>query len=131
MRWLAAFVVVAGLADASAPEFAQALQKKYDGVKDFSADFTHAYEGGVLHKKITERGRVQIKKPGKMRWEYSSRFWLHAPIFCSPRPFEKARAGHMPNTARARNDSGSRGIGGFNIIWRRWAPGRWMSHIQS
>ena len=31
----------------------------------------HAYQGGVLKKKITERGHVLIKKPGKMRWEYS------------------------------------------------------------
>src|SRR5262245_9946438 len=59
------------LADLSAPELAQSLQKKYDGIKDFSADFIHNYEGGVLKKKITERGRLLIKKPGKMRWEYT------------------------------------------------------------
>src|SRR5438105_3416237 len=64
-------MLIVGLLDVTAPELAQALQKKYETVKDFSADFTHAYEGGVLHKKITERGRVFIKKPGKMRWEYS------------------------------------------------------------
>ena len=57
-------------APATAPELAAALQKKYDGVKDFSADFVHAYEGGVLRKQITERGTLQVKKPGKMRWEY-------------------------------------------------------------
>jgi outer membrane lipoprotein carrier protein len=72
MKWLAAAVVSVGLADVTALELAKALQKKYDGVKDFSADFTHVYEGGVLHKKITERGHVLIKKPGKMRWEYSA-----------------------------------------------------------
>jgi len=72
MKWLAAAVLSLGVVDVTAPELAQALQKKYDGVKDFSADFTHAYEGGVLHKKITERGHVFIKKPGKMRWEYSA-----------------------------------------------------------
>jgi outer membrane lipoprotein carrier protein len=52
-------------------ELAEALQKKYDGIKDFSADFVHSYQGGVLRKQLTERGRVFIKKPGKMRWEYS------------------------------------------------------------
>jgi len=56
----------------SAPETARALQQKYDRVKDFTADFTHTYEGGVLKKKTTERGTVQIKKPGKMRWDYTS-----------------------------------------------------------
>jgi outer membrane lipoprotein carrier protein len=53
-------------------ETAQALQKKYAAIKDFSADFVHVYEGGVLRKKVTERGHVLIKKPGKMRWEYTS-----------------------------------------------------------
>jgi outer membrane lipoprotein carrier protein len=56
----------------TAPELARALQKKYDGIRDFTTDFTHAYEGGVLHKQITERGRLLVKKPGKMRWDYSA-----------------------------------------------------------
>src|SRR2546426_2922388 len=59
-------------ADVTAPELAAAIQPKYDGIKDFSADFTHAYEGGVLRKQITERGRLLVKKPGKMRWDYSA-----------------------------------------------------------
>src|SRR5476649_918979 len=64
--------LVGRAADATAPELAAALQRKYDGIKDFSADFSHAYEGGVLHKPITERGHLLVKKPGKMRWDYSS-----------------------------------------------------------
>lgn len=59
-------------ADPTAAELATALQRKYDGIKDFSADFTHAYEGGVLHKQITERGHLLVKKPGKMRWDYAA-----------------------------------------------------------
>src|SRR5215210_4891783 len=59
-------------ADSTAPELAAALQRKYAGIKDFSADFTHTYEGGVLRKQITERGRLLVKKPGMMRWDYSS-----------------------------------------------------------
>ena len=58
--------------DSTAPELAAALQKKYDGIKDFSADFSHTYEGGVLHKQITERGHLLVKKPGKMRWDYTA-----------------------------------------------------------
>jgi len=54
----------------SAAEFAQALQRKYDTVRDFSADFVHTYRGGVLRRQLSERGRVSIKKPGRMRWEY-------------------------------------------------------------
>jgi outer membrane lipoprotein carrier protein len=59
-------------ADLTAPELAAALQTKIDGVKDFTTDFTHAYEGGVLRKQITERGRLLVKKPGKMRWDYTT-----------------------------------------------------------
>lgn len=54
----------------AATEVAAALQRKYDSVRDFTADFTHKYEGGVLRKKISERGTMMVKKPGRMRWNY-------------------------------------------------------------
>jgi outer membrane lipoprotein carrier protein len=63
---------VARSAEQTAAELTAALQRKYDGIRDFSADFTHTYEGGVLRKQITERGRLLVKKPGKMRWDYSA-----------------------------------------------------------
>jgi outer membrane lipoprotein carrier protein len=56
----------------TAQEIARAVQQKYDRVKDFTADFMHTYEGGVLKKTITERGTVQVKRPGRMRWDYTS-----------------------------------------------------------
>jgi outer membrane lipoprotein carrier protein len=55
----------------SAVDTARALQEKYDRVKDFTADFTHTYEGGVLKKKSVESGTVKIKKPGRMLWDYT------------------------------------------------------------
>lgn len=72
---LAAAFGVRALAQPTPPaqELAAALQKKYDGIRDFSADFTQLYEGGVLRKKAApERGTVFVKKPGKMRWNYKS-----------------------------------------------------------
>lgn len=51
---------------------AKQIQAHYQTVQDFTADFTHTYEGGVLRKKTTERGTVLIKKPGKMRWTYTA-----------------------------------------------------------
>jgi outer membrane lipoprotein carrier protein len=54
----------------AAQEVAAALQKKYDGIRDFTADFVHDSEGGLLRKKQSESGVVQVKKPGKMRWDY-------------------------------------------------------------
>jgi outer membrane lipoprotein carrier protein len=73
----AAVAIVAALApmraaDQAADEFAQAVQRKYDAIKDFSADFVHTYQGGVLKKQLTEKGHMAIKKPGKMRWDYTS-----------------------------------------------------------
>jgi outer membrane lipoprotein carrier protein len=59
-------------ADRTPADLAIALQRKYDTVKDFSADFVHTYRGGVLNKQLTERGRLIIKKPGRMRWEYTA-----------------------------------------------------------
>lgn len=54
----------------AATEVATRLQARYDTIRDFSADFVHNYEGGVLKRTLVEKGVVQIKKPGRMRWEY-------------------------------------------------------------
>ncbi len=60
-------------AQASTPEaMAEALQRRYDTVRDFSATFTHTYMGGILRKQVTESGKVVIRKPGRMRWEYTA-----------------------------------------------------------
>jgi outer membrane lipoprotein carrier protein len=56
----------------SAAEVARNLQRKYEQVRDFSADFEHTYRGGVLRKTLTERGTLLVKKPGRMRWTYTS-----------------------------------------------------------
>jgi outer membrane lipoprotein carrier protein len=63
---------VAQAAAPSASELARRIQEKYDFVQDFSADFVHRYRGGVLRKEATERGTVLIRKPGLMRWTYTS-----------------------------------------------------------
>ena len=51
---------------------AQALQKRYQGIRDFSANFVHTYRGGVLRTQTTERGTVVVKKPDRMRWVYTT-----------------------------------------------------------
>jgi outer membrane lipoprotein carrier protein len=53
-------------------EIARNVQRSYEAVRDFSADFVHAYAGGVLGQRVTERGTVLIKKPWKMRWTYTA-----------------------------------------------------------
>lgn len=54
----------------SALDVADRLQKKYDTIRDFSADFVQRYEGGALRRTREERGTLLVKKPGKMRWTY-------------------------------------------------------------
>jgi outer membrane lipoprotein carrier protein len=56
----------------TAETVARDLQRKYDSVTDFSADFVHSYRGGVLKQQATERGQLLVKKPGKMKWEYTA-----------------------------------------------------------
>ena len=82
-RWTLATLVVLsmGLAlpaqsQSSSPppidDLVRNLQTRYDSVRDFSADFEHRYSGGVLRTSIVEHGTILVKKPGKMRWRYTS-----------------------------------------------------------
>src|SRR5262245_58442187 len=70
---MALAATLAAAPQAEAPEaLAKRLQARYDAIKDFTADFTQTYEGGVLRRKTTEAGTLLIKKPGRMRWEYKT-----------------------------------------------------------
>jgi outer membrane lipoprotein carrier protein len=69
---LALVTAAAAQGTPSAQEVAASLQRKYDTIRDFSADFVHTHEGGVLRRKREERGTLIVKKPGKMRWNYKS-----------------------------------------------------------
>jgi outer membrane lipoprotein carrier protein len=63
--------VIASAQETQSPDaLARALQKRYQGVRDFSADFVQTYRGGVLRTQSREEGKVSIKKPGRMRWTY-------------------------------------------------------------
>jgi outer membrane lipoprotein carrier protein len=57
-------------APASAGSLAQLIQSHYAAVTDFTADFTHAFKGGLLPQTTVEYGAVKIKKPGRMHWSY-------------------------------------------------------------
>ena len=77
MRLTSIFLVIAiatpalrAQAPQSPDAVARALQKRYEGVRDFSADFVHTYRGGVLKTETREQGTVSVKKPGMMRWIY-------------------------------------------------------------
>jgi outer membrane lipoprotein carrier protein len=72
MTMCVAVVVTAAAQSRPAPEaLARSLQQRYQGIKDFSADFVHSYRGGVLKTQSQERGKVIVKKPSRMRWTYT------------------------------------------------------------
>ena len=56
----------------SADALTRALQQRYQGIRDFSAEFTHTYRGGALRTQTREQGTVSVKKPGRMRWVYTN-----------------------------------------------------------
>lgn len=47
-----------------------AVQKRYDSVRDLRADFAQTSYSAALGKETEARGTVIVKRPGKMRWEY-------------------------------------------------------------
>ena len=56
----------------AAETLARSLQQRYQGIRDFSADFVHNYRGGVLKTQTQERGKVTVKKPSRMHWTYTA-----------------------------------------------------------
>jgi outer membrane lipoprotein carrier protein len=65
-------VAFAAQSPPTAADLAKALQAHYDTVRDFTADFTHSYRGGVLKQTFNESGDVRVKKPGRMYWTYTA-----------------------------------------------------------
>lgn len=65
-------------APAPAEVLAERIQARYDRIRDFTAEFVHTYVAGVLRKRLVERGVLQVKRPGRMRWVYT---WPEEKIF--------------------------------------------------
>ena len=84
VRALAAAFIVLGLcvigvgtsarqsAAPTAPELAARLQKRYESIRDFTADFSQTYRGVLQRKTAIERGKVLVKKPNRVRFTYES-----------------------------------------------------------
>ena len=88
--WLAGWLGAAGLASAQPAEPAasgaasteacvtravEAIQRRYQAVRDLSADFvqtTRSVALGAAGSVATSRGSVVFAKPGKMRWAYQA-----------------------------------------------------------
>ncbi len=77
LRFLPAFCVLqAGLSiclwaqSGNAREAAARIDARYNSMNSLSAEFTEIYSNGTLQR--SESGTLKIKKPGKMRWDYTS-----------------------------------------------------------
>ena len=51
-----------------AAELVARIQARYATVRDFTADFTQTQTSGLTRQNAVDRGKVSIKKPGRMRW---------------------------------------------------------------
>ena len=63
-------VAQASASDDVARRVVQAIEEHHAQTSDLVARFTQSYRSGLLGREITERGVVQVKRPGRMRWEY-------------------------------------------------------------
>lgn len=56
----------------SAADLAARVQARYATIGDFTADFSQRQTNPLLPKPVDERGTVKVKKPGRMRWTYTT-----------------------------------------------------------
>jgi outer membrane lipoprotein carrier protein len=73
MRILCVLVLAAGLPlarGASLDDLLKGIEQRYNTAKTLQADFiqTYTYRG----RKTTEKGALYLRKPGRMRWQYTT-----------------------------------------------------------
>ena len=59
-----------GYAETPEQQALDAVQQKYENILTFEADFTQRSYVKMMDKAHKTKGKVQIKKPGKMKWVY-------------------------------------------------------------
>lgn len=47
------------------------VQRYYEGIKDYTADFIQTYRKIALSQESESRGTLQLKRPGLVRWSYT------------------------------------------------------------
>jgi len=63
---------LAQTAPPQAADLAVRLQSRYEAIRDFTADFTQTYQGVLLRKPTTEKGKLLLKKPSRVRFTYEA-----------------------------------------------------------
>ena len=61
---------MSGSDESLARSLVRTIEQHHAQTTDIVARFTQSYRSGLIGREITERGIVQIKHPGRMRWEY-------------------------------------------------------------
>lgn len=67
-----ALALVAADSEDEAGRILDAVQKRYDGVRDLRASFEQTSFSVALGAETVSRGAVTVERPGKMRWEYAA-----------------------------------------------------------
>lgn len=75
MRWLLLFAFLFALrghaqSEPTAAQMMARVDHHYNSLRSLRVQFSESYEGMGLHR--TESGVMLLKKPGKMRWNYTS-----------------------------------------------------------
>ncbi len=70
-------------ASPAAVALARQVQAYYQGTRDLTARFTQTYTYAGLGRRLVSTGTLEVKKPGRMRWDYAT-----------PSPKTIAVAGH-------------------------------------
>ena len=66
-----ASVAPTGGTSTSAVDVSAKIQKVYDGITNYEADFSQQYSMKAFGQKKDSKGHVTFVKPGKMRWDYT------------------------------------------------------------
>lgn len=64
----AAWLLAAG--SSPAEDLARRIDAHHRDVKDFTAHFVQTYRSSMLGQEVVESGKLAMKRPGLMRWEY-------------------------------------------------------------
>jgi len=69
---LAASLAAPLASDPGAEALARKVQAYYEGTRDLRAGFVQTYTYAAVGRSQVSRGTLLVKKPGRMRWDYSS-----------------------------------------------------------
>jgi outer membrane lipoprotein carrier protein len=57
-------------AEPTAEELVRRIEASHRAAGDLTAHFIQSYRSGMLGQEIVESGRLALKRPGRMRWDY-------------------------------------------------------------